>query len=112
MVNLERKKRHGPESLPDPRIHCVSARLNNAELSQLDRQRGRLARGEYLRCAGLDVLPATIPEINQTAWVELSRAVGNLNQLARALNQSSDVSHEQITQTLKEFRAALVGAKL
>lgn len=112
MVNLERKKRHGPEPLPDPRIHCVSARLNNAELSQLDRQRGRLARGEYLRCGALDELPPTIPAVNQEAWVQLSRAAGNLNQLSRALNQNGDVNYDEIIQALKEFRASLVGAKL
>jgi hypothetical protein len=120
-VNLERKKRRGPEPL-DPRIlrtHCISSRLNDLELIQLDRQRGRLGRGEYLRCAGLDVLPPMImiPPINQLAWVQLSRAAGNLNVICKALNlnQSGDgvsVSHDEIAQALKEFRASLIGAKL
>lgn len=112
MANEDRKKRHGPERVDDPRNHCVSTRLNLSELDQLDRQRGQMARGEYLRAAALDVLPPAIPAINQEAWVHLSRAAGNLNQLARALNQNSDVSHDEIIQALKEFRAALVGAKL
>lgn len=116
-VNLERKKRRGPEPL-DPRIlrtHCISSRLNDLELIQLDKQRGLLGRGEYLRCAGLDVLPPMIPPINQSAWVQLSRAAGNLNVIGKALNQSGDVTHQEITQALqalKEFRAALIGAKL
>jgi hypothetical protein len=114
VVNCARKKRHGPERVDDPRTHCVSSHLNLTELNQLDRQRSRLglARGEYLRCAGLDKLPPMIPELNQIAWVELSRAAGNLNQLAKALNQNNDVSHDEIIQELKEFRAALIGAKL
>jgi hypothetical protein len=112
MVNEYRKKRHGPEPVGDPRNHCVSTRLNAAELIQLDRQRGQMARGEYLRVAALDVLPPMIPAINQEAWVQLSRAAGNLNQLSRALNKNNNVSHDEIIQALKEFRAALVGAKL
>ncbi len=112
MFNDARKKRHGPEPLPDARTHCVSTRLNDSELKQLDMQRGRLARGEYLRCGALDELPPTIPTINRDAWVSLSRAASNLNTIGKAINQSDDVSHDEIIQALKEFRAALIGAKI
>lgn len=112
-INQDRSKRRGPEPLSDPRNHCVSTRLNDSELTQLDSQRGSMARGEYLRCAALDELPPTIPEINREAWAELSRAASNLNQIAKAYNIDTRHSDwESVTKTLKEFRAALIGAQL
>jgi hypothetical protein len=114
-INESRAKRRGPEPLDDPRDHCVSSRLNDAELAQLDRQRGSLARGEYLRCAALDELPPTIPAINREAWVELSKAAGNLNQIAKRLNEERGISEsqfEKVVSELREFRSALIGAKL
>jgi hypothetical protein len=114
-INEARKKKHGPDPLPpeEKRTHCVSSWMNKAEVAQLDSQRGKLGKGEYLRCAALDKLPPTIPAINQQAWVELARVAANLNQLAKACNiDTSGKSWEEIMQTLKELRAALIGAKL
>ncbi len=114
-INEARKKRHGPALLPagEKRNHCVSSWHNPAELAQLDSQRGKLARGEYLRCAALDKLPPTIPELNQVAWVELARVASNLNQLAKACNiDTVDKSWASIEKSLKELRSALIGAKL
>ncbi|HBW3471050.1 hypothetical protein JVW48_16700 [Klebsiella pneumoniae] len=39
-----------PETL---RTHCVSVRLNNAELSKLNALRGDYAKGEWLRMSSL-----------------------------------------------------------
>jgi hypothetical protein len=112
-INESRRKRTGPVPLIDPRTHCVSTRLNDAELRQLDNQRGDMARGEYLRCAALDQLPPSIPAINQAAWISLSRANSNLNQLAKQFNiDTNDKNWEAVVSTLKTFRASLIGAKL
>lgn len=103
-----RRSSRGPAPL-DPLIkrdHCVSVRLNSAELLTLDTQRAKvqMQRGEYLRAAALHQLPPTIPSINRDAWVELSRVGGNLNRLMRFIN-SNDFDP-------KAFNLELVKAEL
>lgn len=109
----ERKRRTGPDPLPaaERRGHCVSVRLNAAELARLDAVRGRFQRGEWLRMAALDRLPPTVPEINREAWTDLARAAGNLNQIARHLNEGGVADAEAIRAELAAFRAMLIGAR-
>ena len=123
-VSIDHSKaaRRGPEPLPacELRTQTVSVRLNSAELAALDAQRApvQMQRGEYLRCAALHRLPPTIPEINRLAWVDLSRASSNLNQISRRQAEfergapgpapsAGEVAHE-----LADFRRALIGVSL
>lgn len=110
----DRSARRGPAPLPveERREHCVSVRVNVAELATLDSRRGVFQRGEWLRMAALDKLPPTVPTINTQAWAELARAAANLNQIARALNQGEKVERGGLRDQLNQFRAALIGADL
>lgn len=111
-INHGRKKRQGgPGRVPvsNPRHHCVSVRLNDEELAQLDRQRGAMARGEWLRCAALDKLPPVVPEPNQQKWAELARHGANLNQIARHLNAGGGADAAEIRVALDDYRVALLG---
>ena len=96
-LDLQKRSRRGPKPLPtdETRTHCVSVRLNVAELAQLDSQRGEMQRGEYLRVAALHRLPPVVPEINKNAWVELSRLSANLNQYQASIN-AHRATHQQI----------------
>ena len=38
-----------------------------------------------MRLAALGKPPRIVPELNKSAWAELSRTAGNLNQIARAI---------------------------
>lgn len=110
----KRKRRHGPEPLPADvrRGHCVSVRMNERELAKLDMDRGKTPRGEWLRLAWECALPpAPAPELNREAWVELSRAASNLNQLAKRLNEGGEAEAEEILAELARFRASLIGAR-
>jgi len=110
----ERKSKRGPVSL-DPsekREHCVSVRLNAAELVTLDQRRGVYQRGEWMRMAAMDKLPPTIPALNAQAWQELARAAANLNQLARAFNAGEKIEKGGVRDLLNQFRATLIGASL
>lgn len=82
-----------------------------------------MSRGEYLRCAALGVPPSEIPELNREAWVSLSRAAGNLNQLAKRLAVLFSIENDggildalglvdTVKSELDEFRDALIGADL
>jgi hypothetical protein len=121
-IDSSRSARRGPDPLPpnELRTFTVSVRLNGAELAALDGQRApvQMQRGEYLRCASLHRLPPTIPLVNQAAFIDLSRSAANLNQLAKALNESArgspipPPSTTDIAATLDEFRRSLIGAQL
>lgn len=91
------------------RNHCVSVRVNVDELAALDERRGQFARGEYMRFAFFSSLPPSIPELNRDAWVELSRAASNLNQLAKYVNEGGDLDPEIILECLADFRSTLIG---
>jgi hypothetical protein len=121
-IDSSRKRRRGPLPLPvgELRVHGVSVRLNGAELLKLDAQRApvHMQRGEYIRAAALHRLPPTIPTINQAAFIELSRAASNLNQLSHAMNQARHgypvacPGPDEIGVALDDFRRALIGADL
>lgn len=116
VVEVPRKRRRGrkPLAKSDKREHCISVRVNASEQVQIEAKRGQVPAGEYLRLAGLNALPPAPPSsLNREAWVELSRAASNLNQIAKTLN-SGEVSVEtaHALDALREFRFALIGAKL
>lgn len=107
---------HGPAKMDAEmlRTHTVAARLNDEELKLLDERRKplKMQRGHYLRSAALDKLPASIPALNREAWTELSKAAGNLNQIARGLNEELKIEAAEIRAYLDDFRRALIGAAL
>ncbi len=112
-INADRKSRRGHPKLDkaECRTNCVSVRLNDAELALLEKQRGGLKKGEWLRIAALDELPPTIPEVNRQAWVELARAHSNINQIAARLNRGDLVDVASINAEIAEFRRKLIGYK-
>nr|WP_232461580.1 hypothetical protein [Tatumella citrea] len=64
------------------RIHCVSVRLNNAELAKRNTLREHYSKGEWLRMASLQKLPPVIPAINTKAWIALTDISQKLNRIA------------------------------
>lgn len=107
---ITKKRGRGRKPVPDDvkRKHGVTCRLTDAELAHVDRLRGNMTAGEWVRTAALGRPPRIVPELNRQAWLELSRAASNLNQLAK-LGHFTDVN---VTEQLKAFRAALIGADL
>lgn len=68
------------------RIHCVSVRLNNAELNTLDHERKQYAKGEWLRMCLLNTQPPVVPEINRAAWKIIGEINHRLNEIVNHLN--------------------------
>lgn len=109
----------GKPKLPsdDVREHCVSVRLNKAELTQLDSKRSGYRRGEWLRMAALHQLAPVLPEVNKEAWAELARSAANLNQITKHLNTKapdSGISRTEmftLKRSLDAFRDALFAAQ-
>lgn len=68
--------RRGPVPLPpdEKRTHCVSVRLNGHELTELDIQRGRCQRGEWLRMALFAKMSEMVSVDCAQVWAELAEA--------------------------------------
>lgn len=107
MAKLGRKK----IPLAEKRRHGVTCRLNDGELKLCDARRGEYTRGEWMRMGALTKLPPVIPTLNREAWIQLSHAASNLNQLSRSLNCGDAVDAIAIRRTLGEFRLSLLGAR-
>jgi hypothetical protein len=110
---MPRKKATVPRRLRggEKRDHCVSVRLNDAELVRLNRERGAYLRGEWLRWAWLKTTPRqAAPEINRAAWAELSHVCGNLNQIAYRANAAGSLSkkdQEKLFPLLDEVKSCV-----
>lgn len=104
------KRGRKPKSAPDKRQHLVACRLTDAEQAQLERGRGALSPGEWLRTLALARrLPRSIPAVNLDAYGALARAAGNLNRLTRHANTTGQLELVELSAMLGALRAALVG---
>ena len=69
--------------------------------------------GSFIRNLIIDAVPPSIPSINSEAWLKLSRANSNLNQVMQIANKFNDTdlfdSAEQIRKTIDELRYTLIG---
>ena len=113
-ANLKYARRRGPLPLPTDQVrtHRVVSYLNSGELLRLDEARGKLQRGEWLRCAAMDQMPPSVPAVNRLQWEELARVGSNLNQIAHRLNMRQSLQLTEVQAALDELRAALLGVRL
>lgn len=120
ITEMGEKRRHGPKPKPpeEQRRHGISCRVNDAEIALIDQRRGKVSRGEWLRLAALSKPPRIVPEVNKVAWADLARAAGNLNQLARAINEgrwpvkdgpSAQATIMEMRAQMDALRASLIG---
>jgi hypothetical protein len=109
------KPRHKGEAR---RRHCVSVRLNTAELAKVQAWTGGATRrkklGQVLRDAALGRGAVVVPQVNQTRWEELARTLSNLNQIAYHLNSGripEDVRPllRDLLKEVRDLRAELHG---
>ncbi len=107
--------KRGPEPKPENELRTVrlSVFMTEAEADEIER-RAKLVgmrTPAYLREAGLDRLPPTVPELNREAWTQLARAASNLNQIARNLNRDGHPVFDEIRDSIVKFRASLISAQ-
>lgn len=86
--------------------------MSDQELQDLDRRRGKLRRGTFLRNVFLGKKePKQIPEVNRDKYIETARWAANLNQIAKQLNTAGVIEIEELRRILSEFRRSLIGLK-
>ena len=112
MDKSQQKRKGGRNSLPpdEKRNHCVSVRLNPAELDRLDKIRGRMTRGEAVRLTMFSKMPAAVPSINSDLRSDLGRSLGNLATLAGASRAGEYIDVTEIKTAIADLRARLTGA--
>ncbi len=104
-----------PRSL---RTHCVSVRLNNAELQLLNTKRGSTSKGEWLRMAFLQKLPTIVPPVNIDTWKTLGEINQKLNRIALHIDsksKDSQLTHTElfvVKRQLEELRQHLLNADI
>jgi hypothetical protein len=114
---VTKKRRHGPapKKPEDMRTRQVNARLTEAEYKALITGKpAGVPVGVWLRTRALKRrLPRAIPEVNQQAWASLARVSGNLNQLARAINEGRAdrpaVDLAELRRLVDDLRRELIG---
>ncbi len=89
--------------------HCVSVRLTAEELAKIDKLRGKIPRGTWCRKALLGKPIPVIPEPNRNAYAETARWAAALTQIARDANLGRIRELDDVRETLKKFRFALLG---
>lgn len=82
--------------------------LSEVETADLDQRRGKVRRAIYFRQTVFGRPPVKIPEINQSAFVELRKIGTNLNQIARRLN--SEPSNRELAEAASAEVTALRNA--
>ena len=109
------KRRRGPPPFQAEQLRGkrLSVFLTVDERAEIKRRAAavHLRPAAYLREASLNRLPPVIPELNKTAWVELGRLGGNVNQIAHHLNAGDAVPLAEIQALLGELRRALIGVR-
>jgi hypothetical protein len=98
------------------RTKIIGFRVNAEELEKLDTlsKAYKMDHANFIRAVvmGYDLPKVTVvPEINRKAWLDLSKAAGNLNQIAAWLNSGYRPHISSIRQVLDNFRISLVKAK-
>lgn len=100
------------------RIHCVSVRLNNAELNTLDCERKQYAKGEWLRMCFLKNHIPVVPEINRNTWKMFGEINHRLNEIVNHLNAKQSCTPLTKTELfavkrqISELRSRLLTADL
>lgn len=88
-IQSRRTRGRKPKAARDRRIHAITARLTDDELSHIEDDRpADVPRGEWLRRLAVSRrLPTSVPSINREKWAELGRLACELDQYQRAINE-------------------------
>ena len=117
-----RKNKGGRPRSEAARTTQIMVRLTPEEKARIHEIAGERGAAELMRSLALGRsprIPRPVPELNREAWLELSRAASNLNQLAHRANVGEVVaSHElegaldECRQLLADVRRALLGGSI
>lgn len=100
---MAKKNKGGRPKLENPRTTQIMVRVTPYERERIRAMAGDRGAAELMRSLVLNRkprLPLSVPELNQSAWIELSRVASNLNQLAHHMNTGGTASAPDLQQAL------------
>ena len=88
----------------------VMVRFTKNEAEEVDKKRGKTARAVFIRlCVNGAKITPPIPSINIEARMELAKIGGNLNQIAKSINQGLVPDIPEIQREIGKLRLSLLG---
>lgn len=113
-MQKDKTRTYGPDPLPPDQLRGKRCNVyaTDAEFAELKRRADmvNMRVPAYLRECALNKLPPVVPEINKEAWLALSKAAANLNQLSKKINVVGMVEASLIMRELADFRTSLLKA--
>ena len=113
-MQKDKTRTYGPDPLPPDQLRGKRCNVyaTDAEFAELKRRADmvNMRVPAYLRECALNKLPPVVPEINKEAWLALSKAAANLNQLSKKMNVVGMVKASLIMRELADFRQTLLRA--
>ena len=96
-------KKESSMSKSHHKSHCVSVRLNDADFSLLESQRGEISQSVFLRDAWLNRKVSSVPSsATLEQWRILSRLSRDLIQVKRACNQGETSDNSNAIDSIEE----------
>lgn len=104
--------RKAPKSGEEPRTIAVCSRLDSAEAAKLDRLRGKMQRGVYIRMLINGATPQLMPEINMQAYNTLLNISNRLDAIGSRKGVLFDAEIAEIKELISNLRLELLNIKL
>ena len=88
--------------------------LTDIQLADLAEKAAKqnMSTSQWLIKAAVRKLPKSIPEINRSAYTDLGKVGGNLNQIARKLNEGGQVSVSYLLSEIDALKALISDKRL
>lgn len=104
------KNKGGRPPKTKTRKHRIEVWFYKEEIEKIDRERGLVPRAVFVRqvLEGVKISPP-IPPINIETRMELSKIGGNLNQIAKSINQGLVPDIPEIQREISKLRLSLLG---
>lgn len=110
--NPNQRLRKAPRSGEELRTIEVCSRLDSKEAAELDRLRGKMQRGAYVRMLINGKTPPKMPEINMQAYNTLLNISNRLDAIGSRRGVFSDAQISEIKELISNIRLELLNIKL
>lgn len=104
--------RKTPKSGEEPRTIAVCSRLDSAEAAKLDKLRGKMQRGVYLRMLINGATPQLMPTINIEAYNTLRSIDNRLDAIGSRKGVFNDAEIAEVRKLISNLRLELLNIKL
>ena len=103
------KKGRKPKPMEERQTEVIALRVTPAEKAELLRGAGKRPLGTWARQLVFGRAVPVIPAVNRDVWQKTAGAANNLNQMARKINLGVDVDVEELRETIRAYRLAIIG---